>query len=482
MDIKKWNELPGSTAVQGWPYTNLHDLNLDWIINTTKEFAAEISRFEDNVASEVAGFEERVTVKIGDFEGTIQEYTDKIDVALATVDEKITYIDNFFSSLDVQQEIDNKLDSMSADGSLAALLKPFADAWLAQDAPGVISAWLAAHITEPEGVVIDSSLSVSGAAADALAAGQKIRALDRYALRQVVGTYTDGNSQGTIYADMDTLPPSSIIFYASANPLHAPYYPFSGYVTTINVNGNSGSNHEFTVQYAVNIGTAYYQKMYYRIKYASWSAWLSMSEYAGSGMHQGLKNFTVLGDSITVGLSYPTAAAGITVKSWAKILADRCGTSCDIFAAGGLTTQDMSVSEWFQIAKSNIHANQFAIIALGINDVSSNVPLSTFQENYRQLISGMLEHHKFVFCCTIPKGFQDPAAAKSYNQSIRQIAKEYANAFVLEVTLYNEQVNAIAHLGHMSSVGYGALAEIISKCMDGCMSIENYFKQGRLDM
>lgn len=171
MDIKKWNEIPGSRAVEGWPYTNLHDLNLDWIINTTKEFAAEISRFEDNVTEEVTGFEERVTVKIGEFEGTIQEYTDKIDVAIATVDEKIEYIDNFFSSLDVQQEINNKLDSMEGDGTLAALLKPFADAWLAQDAPGIISAWLAANITQPGTTVIDSSLTVSGAAADAKATG-----------------------------------------------------------------------------------------------------------------------------------------------------------------------------------------------------------------------------------------------------------------------------------------------------------------------
>lgn len=171
MDIKKWNEIPGSRAVENWPYTNLHDLNLDWIINTTKEFAAEISRFEDNVASEVSDFENSVTVKIGDFEGTMQEYTARMDTALATVDEKIAYIDNFFSSLDVQQEINNKLDSMSADGSLAALLKPFADAYMQQDAPGIITAWLTANITEPEGVVIDSSLSVSGAAADAKVTG-----------------------------------------------------------------------------------------------------------------------------------------------------------------------------------------------------------------------------------------------------------------------------------------------------------------------
>ena len=178
MDIKKWNEIPGSRAVENWPYTNLHDLNLDWIINTTKEFAAEISRFEDSVASEVSDFENSVTVKIGEFEGTMQEYTGRMDTALATVDEKITYIDNFFSSLDVQQEINNKLDSMSADGSLAALLKPFADAYMQQDAPGIITAWLTANITEPEGVIIDKSLSIANAAADAKRVGEVVDSLD----------------------------------------------------------------------------------------------------------------------------------------------------------------------------------------------------------------------------------------------------------------------------------------------------------------
>ena len=35
------------------------------------------------------------------------------------------YVNNYFSSLDVQQEINNKLDEMASDGSLSALIEPF---------------------------------------------------------------------------------------------------------------------------------------------------------------------------------------------------------------------------------------------------------------------------------------------------------------------------------------------------------------------
>lgn len=146
-------------STERWPYTNLHDLNLDWIIDTIKQFGEEIDTFEN-----------AVNVKIGEFEGTISEYTATIDAALATVDEKIAYIDNFFSSLDVQDEINNKLDEMSASGDLARLMEPFID----DIAPGTITAWLQEHIT-PTTPAVDNTLTVAGAAADAKAAGDGIR-------------------------------------------------------------------------------------------------------------------------------------------------------------------------------------------------------------------------------------------------------------------------------------------------------------------
>lgn len=84
----------------------------------------------------------------------------------AAYSELIDYVNNYFADLDITTEINNKLDQMAEDGTLTNLLIPIAGP--------VITAWLAANITEPEGVVIDKSLTVEGAAADAKAVGDAL--------------------------------------------------------------------------------------------------------------------------------------------------------------------------------------------------------------------------------------------------------------------------------------------------------------------
>lgn len=71
-----------------------------------------------------------------------------------------SYVNDYFSSLDVQEEINNKLDSMAEDGTLTELLEPII--------PPVITEWLDENVT-PVGsaVIVDKSLSIEGAAADA---------------------------------------------------------------------------------------------------------------------------------------------------------------------------------------------------------------------------------------------------------------------------------------------------------------------------
>lgn len=162
--IKKGSDIPSSASIERWPYTNLHNLNLDWIINTIKEFAAEVDRFEDSVIETVDGFEV-----------TMADYTQRMDLAIATVDEKIEYINTFFANLDVQEEINNKLNSMAHDGTLAALLKPIADEYMEDNIPGTVTDWLDEHIT-PTTPIVDDTLTIEGAAADAKAAGDAINA------------------------------------------------------------------------------------------------------------------------------------------------------------------------------------------------------------------------------------------------------------------------------------------------------------------
>lgn len=75
------------------------------------------------------------------------------------------YVNNYFHSLDVQQEIDAKLDEMASSGALSELITPFIG-------PAVTD-WLGEHIT-PTTPIVDDTLSIAEAAADAKATGDAI--------------------------------------------------------------------------------------------------------------------------------------------------------------------------------------------------------------------------------------------------------------------------------------------------------------------
>lgn len=77
------------------------------------------------------------------------------------------YVNTYFNNLDVQNEINNKLDNMAADGTLLTIISPTISTETAK--------WLSQHITNPASPPIDTSLTVSGAAADAKVAGDQIR-------------------------------------------------------------------------------------------------------------------------------------------------------------------------------------------------------------------------------------------------------------------------------------------------------------------
>ena len=84
-----------------------------------------------------------------------------------------SFIDNYFDNLDVQTEINNKLDAMALDGTLTELITPFVDDEIA----AAVAAWLEDNIT-PTTPAVDATLSVSGAAADAKVTGDEINSLD----------------------------------------------------------------------------------------------------------------------------------------------------------------------------------------------------------------------------------------------------------------------------------------------------------------
>lgn len=76
-----------------------------------------------------------------------------------------SYVNTYFDSLDVQEEINNKLDTMASDGSLTALIAPLL--------PELVGDWLGENLT-PTTPPIDQTLTIENAAADAKTVGDKL--------------------------------------------------------------------------------------------------------------------------------------------------------------------------------------------------------------------------------------------------------------------------------------------------------------------
>ena len=111
------------------------------------ELLNKVVFYLNNAISDVSAVEDNVTA-------LLEAYKDLED-----------YVDNYFSSLDYQTEIDNKLDEMAADGSLNAIIAPV----IATN----VTEWLSTHIS-PTTPAVDSSLLVEDAAADAKVTGTAI--------------------------------------------------------------------------------------------------------------------------------------------------------------------------------------------------------------------------------------------------------------------------------------------------------------------
>lgn len=124
------------------PYTNFHELNQDW-------FLAEFNKLVEQWKA-------------------MQKNFDSLQDAFNDLK---SYVQDYFKNLDVQEEINKKLDSMVSDGTLLNIISP-----KVSDATGN---WLNEHITNPASPPIDTSLTVSGAAADSKIVGETINTVNK---------------------------------------------------------------------------------------------------------------------------------------------------------------------------------------------------------------------------------------------------------------------------------------------------------------
>lgn len=140
------------------------------------------------------------------------------------------WINSWFTNLDVQEEINKKLDKMVADGSFSTLLHQTFDAQINQQTTSAVTKWLVANVT-PTGsaVIVDKSLTIEGAAADAKETGKRVGPVDYF---------TANKKPSAPYDDCNTLPVNSQVSYTyEERPKNSPGYNWQGLMRILTVCG-----------------------------------------------------------------------------------------------------------------------------------------------------------------------------------------------------------------------------------------------------
>lgn len=97
---------------------------------------------------------------------TVKEMFDAQDELVTSYKALHDFINQFFTNLDLQTEVNKKIEEMKDSGELLNLLKPTVS--------NEVSTWLTSNITNPSNPPIDKSLTVENAAADAKITGDKV--------------------------------------------------------------------------------------------------------------------------------------------------------------------------------------------------------------------------------------------------------------------------------------------------------------------
>lgn len=138
-------------AFYQFPGTDFHDLNLDWLLQQMKaclaEWATTKTAWESLAASNA------------EFKETIEAEWDELE----------TFVNNYFANLDLSDEVSAKINEMVADGSMLLLIQ----ATVQTSSATAAAAWLAEHVVQETGYVIDDTLTVANAAADSKAVGDR---------------------------------------------------------------------------------------------------------------------------------------------------------------------------------------------------------------------------------------------------------------------------------------------------------------------
>ena len=184
------------------PYIDTNDLNLDWLLKNMKQIIQQWADYQVEMN---------------------QNFSD-LNAAFEALQ---AWINSYFDNLDVQQEINVKLNAMARSGELLEIIQPTISS--------NVSEWLAEHITQPTTPAIDTSLTVSGAGADSKTVG------DNFDITLMARTSINADT------DLDTVKKiGNYLLFTGHTYAHAPEWYRSG-VAWLIVLGNAAGGQLYQI-------------------------------------------------------------------------------------------------------------------------------------------------------------------------------------------------------------------------------------------
>ena len=469
-----------------YPYTNFHDFNLDWILDQIKTMLAEWQSTR------------------ADWE-TLQQDHDALRAEWTQFQADLqTWLEN-----NVPIEIRDQLLEMVNDGTIYNIILN-GDTEHPEPIKAAVETWLDDHGAVTEGYVVDNTLTIEGAAADAEATGEAVRVtlpfkLGKWERGYVSSSGTDAGSTSAAYIRIPTpsfrnfprtikysIPENyrlRLVLYSSTSESYynGPWltgtgnYTFPEQVTAFrtflsNVSGETAIplslGDSVLITYDVAIGD-----------YLAEQVEAINPDHTDFSM---VTDFGVIGDSWASGsLHYPTSPTyiGSYPQSWPQILARKSGARAINFSKGGLSSKT-----WLTDANGLpfLLANDplpLYIIALGINDNTQinagtlalgtidDVHTDDFTQNpdtffgdYGRIIGNIKAHapNAKIICVSVMRVKE----RANMDSRIAAIADKYGIPFIdLSQDVYftsRDFYNAI-YDGHPVAYGYGGIANRMEK-------------------
>lgn len=146
-------------AIYQFPGTDYHDLNLDWLLTQMKNLLAKMGDLQTDYTS----YKTQIDARVDELEQQITDYLASFDARLPIE------VQSLFNAYKTSDEFANYLiQTLTADSGDGSALGD------------IVSTWLAAHITQETGYVLDNTLTIQGAAADAKATGDAVSDLKNH--------------------------------------------------------------------------------------------------------------------------------------------------------------------------------------------------------------------------------------------------------------------------------------------------------------